>query len=493
MRGIKVLLIYPNPMMDNLIPIGVSLLSACLKQAGHQTKLFDTTFYDSGEEVGEHFREKTLQVIKTDLSELGIKREKGQQEMFEDFRKIVEDYQPQLIALSVIEIAYPQGISLLRSIEDLEIPTVVGGVHATFSPEEVIEESCVDMVCVGEGEDALVELAGRLSKGKSITNIGNLWVKKDGKIIKNGLRPLKNLNELPFQDWEIYDKKRLYKPFLGGVEVTGCFEGTRGCLHHCTYCCNPAFRKLYQKYGSFYREKDQKRFIEEIAYFKENYNVNFIKFADADFLGGSKEKFLNFVKYYQRLKIPFWCETRAENVTEEKVKMLEEVGCKGIGLGVESGNEEVRLKLLKKYVRDETIIKAFETLKKSKLKLVANNIIGFPYESRKEIFDTIALNRKLDLFSSTVNIFSPYRGTELREICVKEGYMSKDTLAGDYRGECVLNMPQISKEELYGLQRTFPLYVKLPKFTYPLIRLAERSDSLFKGFSKYYTWRYLKA
>ena len=54
-------------MMDNLIPIGVSLLSACLKQVSHETKLFDTTFYNTGEEPGESYREKNLQVIQLGL------------------------------------------------------------------------------------------------------------------------------------------------------------------------------------------------------------------------------------------------------------------------------------------------------------------------------------------------------------------------------------------------------------------------------------------
>lgn len=489
-EGIKVLFIYPNPMMDNLIPIGVSILSACLKQAGHQTKLFDTTFYESGEKTGDSYREKNLQVIKTDLSELGITRVKG--DMMGDFKRMVNDYRPDLIALSVFEVSYTQGIQLLKSVQGLKIPTIVGGVHATFSPEEVIKEDCVDMVCIGEGEDALVKLADKMRDKELTTDTQNIWFKKEGQITRNAPGPLKNLDDLPFQDWEIYEEKRLYKPLLGKIQVTGGFESSRGCLYSCTYCCNPAFQKLYREHGRFYREKSAERLMEEITYFKNRYNLQFLYFVDPEFLIKSEEVFLKFVETYKALKIPFWCEARAENITEERVKLLEAVGCKGIAIGVESGNENIRKHQLKKYVSNETLIKAFTILKKSKLKIIANNIIGFPYESRKEIFDTIELNRKFNLFSPVVNIFNPYRGTELRDTCVKEGYMPKDALAGDYRGECILNMPQISKEELYGLQRTFPLYVKLPKLIYPLIRLAEKSDQVFKIFSSFYTWRYLK-
>jgi len=489
-KGIKVLFIYPNPMMDNLIPINISLLSACLKKAGHQTKLFDTTFYDTGGPVGDDFREKNLQVIKTDLSEHGITRIKT--DIKEDFRKMVDEYKPDLIALSVFEISYKQGLMLLKDIKkDHDILTIVGGVFATFSSEDVIREDCVDIVCVGEGEDALVELCNKLRDKKDITKIKNLWVKKDGKIYKNDLRPLKNLDNLPLQDWTIYDTKRLYKPFLGDIKITGGFETARGCVHNCAFCCNPGFRKLYKGKGIFFRIKSPERIVEEVKHFKKKYNLSFIKFVDADFLCKSEKTFLKFVKLYKKVKVPFWCEARAENITEKRVKLLESIGCEGMALGLESGNETIRNKLIKKNLKRETIIKAFKILRKSKMRICVNVIIGFPFESRKEIFDTIRLVRELNIDNPIVNIFNPYRGTELHEICVKEGFMSKDTLAGDYRGEFVLDMPQITKEELYGIQRAFPLYVKFPRILYPLIRLSERSDLLFKIFSKIYTWMYL--
>ena len=43
--GIKILFIYPNTYGMNMLPPGVSLLSACLKREGHKVKLFDTTYY----------------------------------------------------------------------------------------------------------------------------------------------------------------------------------------------------------------------------------------------------------------------------------------------------------------------------------------------------------------------------------------------------------------------------------------------------------------
>ena len=81
----KVLLTYINSYMDNLIPIGVSVLSACLKKAGHKTKLFDTTFYKTSEKTGDEARVETLQVLPTDLSKFGI--HKKNTNMAEDFKR----------------------------------------------------------------------------------------------------------------------------------------------------------------------------------------------------------------------------------------------------------------------------------------------------------------------------------------------------------------------------------------------------------------------
>jgi len=488
-KGIKVLLVYPNPAMDNLIPVGVSLLSACLKQAGHQVKLFDTTFYESGKEIGEHLRERNLQVLKTDLGKKGIIR--IHRDVCEDFKNVVDEYQPDLIGVSVFEISYLQGLSLLKKIKDYPIPKIMGGIHATFSPDEILNEDCVDMVCIGEGEDALVELADCIRDRKDYDNVKNLWVKKNGKIIKNEVRELKDINMLPFQDWEIYDKKRLYKPFLGDIVATAGIQTSRGCIGKCTFCCNPYLQNIYDGKGRFFRKREIEKVIAEIKYFKEKYDIGFIKFVDADFLAKSRREFLKFAELYKTLKIPFWAEARADTVTEEKVKLLEEIGCKGFAIGIESGNLYIRNEVMKKCVSQEQIERAIKILQSTNMRICTNIMIGMPFETREMIFDTISFLRRLKITNPVVNIFNPYRGTYLHDVCVKKGYLPKGYLAGDYRGECVLNMPQLSKEEILGLQRTFPMYVNFPKKMWPSIELAESSDEKFEQLSKIYTEKYL--
>jgi len=139
----KILLVYVNSFMDNLIPIGISLLSACLKKGGHETKLFDTTFYRTREKTGDEARVETLQIKETNLEEFGIKEK--QTEILEDFKKTIQEFKPNLIVISCVEITYLIALKLLKSIKDLKIPKIMGGIHTTMSPEDVIKEDVLDM------------------------------------------------------------------------------------------------------------------------------------------------------------------------------------------------------------------------------------------------------------------------------------------------------------------------------------------------------------
>ena len=184
-------------MMDVLLPVGLSLISACLKEKGFGVKLFDTTFYNTATETGDEARAKTLQVRKTDREKFGLVYKNT--DMFDDLKELVEEYKPDIIGLSCIECTYELGTEILKSIRHYcNVPMIVGGIFATFAPEEIIAEDCVDMVCVGEGEYALVELWTKMEGKQDITSVQNMWVKKDGKIFRNGIRRPVNLDELPF-------------------------------------------------------------------------------------------------------------------------------------------------------------------------------------------------------------------------------------------------------------------------------------------------------
>ena len=176
----KVLLLYPNSEGYGGIANGIALLSGCLKEAGFDTQCFDTTFLNSPPLT--HFqRQKHGGVMKADHSTFwGEWTPELPERVPELFLQAIEEYKPDLIAVSIVEVCYYYAISLLEvAKEKFDIPIIAGGITPTLSPELVIENDCIDIVCVGEGEDALVELAEHIVEGKDYADIKNLWVKKN--------------------------------------------------------------------------------------------------------------------------------------------------------------------------------------------------------------------------------------------------------------------------------------------------------------------------
>lgn len=493
-KAFRVLLVFANKMMENLIPINMSVLSAVLKQHGFEVKLFDTTYYRTEDKSTDETRVDILQLRRFDLSQYGIHYKDT--DVHRDFRRIVMEYKPDLVGLCVVEDTCKLGFSLLKSIKDLDVPIIVGGVYAILCPEEVIAEDVVDMVCIGEGEEVMVELCERMKHNRDYITVPGLWIKENGRIIKNPMQKLINLNALPYLDFSIYEEERFYRPMQGKIYRMLPVEMGRGCSFSCTFCCAPALRHLFKSGGSYFRKKTIERVIDEIRFYRDTYGLNYVYFTAETFLSMNEEDFEKFISLYKEIKLPFWCQTRPETISENRIKALEEICCNRISVGLESGNEVVRKRVLNRVMSNEEILKAFEILARSTISVSVNNIIGIPDETREQVFDTINLNRSIKSDSLTVSIFTPYKGSALWRYCINKGYISKDDFSADSVKASILTMPSLSKDEIRGLLRTFSLYVKFYKSDYELIKRAERFDEegnrIFLELSERYRREYFK-
>ena len=152
---------------------------------------------------------------------------------------------------------------------------------------------------------------------------------------------------------------------------------------------------------------------------------------------------------------------------------MKAAGCSDFQLGIEHGNEEFRKKYLNRQGSNEVILKACDILEKYQLPYTVNNIIGWPDETRELIFDTIDLNRKINPKTANVYMMTPYKGTEIRKYCEEEGILGVDARTKQLLGGSDIRYKYISRSELMGLQRTFPMYVKFDKGWWPSIRMAE--------------------
>lgn len=492
----KILFIYPNTEMATLVPINLSLLAPCLQQKGFEVELFDTTYYKWEDINFEQKKVDLLQLKPFSYKDKGVVYKET--DMYEDLARKVDEYKPDLIAITLVEDTFELGMSLLNAIKDYQAPVIAGGVFVTFSADDVIANENVDMVCIGEGEEALVELCEKMCRKEDYTSVQNLWVKRDGKVVKNPMRSLTDINTLPFINYDIFERKRLYRPMQGKIYTMIHVEIDRGCPYDCTYCEAPHLRRLFQKEGSgvYYRRKNVDRAIAEMKHLVEKYNPDYINFNAESFLAKPVSELKEFADRYKEIGLPFWCQSRPETVTEEKIKILKEMNCQNMQFGIEHGNEEFRAKILNRQYSNKQMLEAFSIVEKFGIAYTVNNIIGFPDETRELVFDTIKVNRQINPSTMNVYFFTPYKGTRLYQYCVEKGYLDKGDKVHQLLDGVKLKMDTISYEELKGLQRTFPLYARLPEEMFDKILIAERFDEegnkMFEELKSVYYEKYFR-
>lgn len=478
MATIKVLFVYPNLYMMNLVPPVIGVFSALLKREGHTVALFDTTYYqgDAGFDSDKKKMEN-LQVRPFNLEEKGIRPKNT--DMYADFDAMVKEYQPDLIAMSVVEDVWDLGLSLLKRVRHYRIPTVVGGVFPTFAPEIIIREDAVDMVCVGEGESLLVELCNMIGTGKDFSRIPNLWVKKDGQVVRNPMRERINLDDLPMPDYSLFEENRLYRPMAGKVYRMLPVETHRGCPYTCHFCNSPAQQTLYRnaKAGSYFRKKSVGKILDEMRMFVAKYKLEYVYFTADTFLAWSEPEFDEFIELYAEFKLPFWMQTRVETITPEYMKKLKSVGIHRMSIGLEHGNEKFRRAVLKRNVSNEQIVRAFDVVADYAIPVSVNNITGFPDETREMAQDSIEINARVKTDTTNCYAFTPYHGTPLRAYAITKGYLKETDMTNALYGDPMLKMPNYPIPAIKGLMRTMPMYAKFPRDMWPKIERAEKFDA----------------
>ncbi len=492
----KILLIRPNQIGNRSIPIGMTILQACIKKDGHKVKIFDTTFFSENvKKVSK--RVESLGFFKPTNIERFAKVKKCNIE--EELLKVFYDFKPAITAFSLMSNDLELAVRLSKIIKKANnsMPVIFGGIHPTVNPEDTIKLNCVDMICVGEGEEAMIELLNKMEKKENITKIRNIWIKKQGKIFRNDVRPFLDMDTLPPPDCTGFSQMHLYRPFWGKVYRIIDVEVTRGCPFFCSECINAYLHKIYKNKGRYIRQKSIKKAISDLKFIQKKYKPEMLRFVDEIGFPWDIKKLKEFAEIYkEKIGLPFIIFGRSEYLTEERTKIIKEMGCVSISIGIESGNEELRKKILNRYMTSKQIIETFQTCNKHRLRTTAYNLIALPNEGRNEIFDTIEVNRRAEPSLTSVAFVYPFSGTPLREYCLKKGYIKEDEPIVDYSEDTIIKNNKISKKEQIGLHKTFVLYVFAPKMIYPIIKFCElnnpASNWIYKKLIKYFSDMNLK-
>jgi radical SAM superfamily enzyme YgiQ (UPF0313 family) len=369
---------------------GLASISAVVKQAGYDVKLYHQLYMPDKKE----------------------------------FISRIREFNTDIIGFSARTTAMPF-ITEMAQWLDSElpgIPAVIGGYHAILVPDECIKLHGIDMVIVGEGEYPFVELLNSMRDGTNRTDIQSIYFKQiGGEIIKNPVAPLiEDLDTLPFPDFELFDYANLDR----SKNFTAMVMLSRGCLFSCTYCGNSQFRNIYPNKNKFTRFRSPKKAIELLELLLEKYPfIKYFEFRDAIF-NMYKEWFHEFMPMYiEKIKLPFNCNLRFDILDEEMVKLLKDGGCYMIDIGLENGNEEFRKKYLHRAMKNEHMIDVAKWFKKYKITTLTYNIVGLPHETLELSLETVKLNARLSVDKVIPNIFYPYPMTILEKTARDAGFI----------------------------------------------------------------------
>lgn len=419
----NIVLITPTP--PDINAFGVRTISSVLKKAGFTTKII---FLPGGIERlrfdGHYvyrYSEKTLDQIS---------------ELCRD---------TDLIGFSFMSQYFDRAVQITGHLKkNGSQPIIWGGIHPTYRAEQCLDYC--DIVCIGEGELAVAELAGRISRGEDYTNIDNCWVKSNRGVSKN--KPgaiVQNLDTLPFVDYDITDhyvydwrsedivrvseeimKDQFLKlPYFRDEHLIAYRTMTsRGCPHRCSYCASSAMMQL--------RRRSVDNVIEELRQMCSRFQyIKLISFFDDTFFAAPVEYFEEFRdKYKNKVGLPFHAQCSPSTINEKKLELLVGAGLYFTEMGIQTGSEKTK-KIYRRVVSNDKILEAADLINRYGSKMLTPEyhvILDNPWEETEDVLNTlrllIALPGKFKLQISSL-IFFP--GTELNERARKEGLL-KDEL-----------------------------------------------------------------
>ena len=359
-----------------------------------------------------------------------------------------------------------QVIRYLR--KELKATIVFGGIHVTIAPTECIKDHSI--LCLGEAEEAIVDIANAIKKKKPLDKIKNLWIRKENEIIKNPVRDLVgNLDKLPYPDYDlknhyILDGNRIRKFQERDIGREILFLSGRGCPYACDYCSNSTFNELY---------KCSKKKIPR--HHSVNYIIGFLKqikskFKNVDYVGLRDDTFTmrdigqikEFCKKYKKeINMNFFISADARTISEDKVKLLVDAGCVDVNLGIQ-GSERVNKEVYHRYIDNDSILKAAIIFNKYKDKVCVHYdlISTSPYDTEQDILDVIAFVKKLPKpFALGLNNLTFFVGSKLYNRAVRDGTIKsfKDTANtlehGDRSGHILLKKKNIYLNTILNLMR----------------------------------------
>jgi len=415
---------------SDITSLGVRSLAAMLKKCRHDVRLI------------------FIPENRPEITGLGDSWGEAEAEIIDQCAELVKDMD--LVGMSLMSNYRVRAVHLTQGLKRIIGPETLfiwGGIHPTISPQECLHYS--DGICLGEGEEALVELVRTLADGHDHTAVPNFWFNHGQTMVRNPVRPLiRELDTLPYPDYTLTDDhvysfesncfQKMDQPLLKASMSSGYISGirqkvayqtiaTRGCPHNCTYCCNNSLRELYGG-KNYLRRRSIGNIIGELQQVRSRHPfIEEIGFSDDSFFAASAAEIKEFASIYKReIGLPFFCLGSPTTITREKMEALSDAGMYGIQMGIQSGSGHTQ-KLYKRNISNEKILEAARILNSFNSRMIPPTfdvIIDNPYERPDDCVETFRLLLRLPR-PHHIQVFSLvlFPETELYRAAIRDGFL----------------------------------------------------------------------
>jgi anaerobic magnesium-protoporphyrin IX monomethyl ester cyclase len=426
----RITLLAPTPM--DISAFGVRALAAYLKSHGYQVR----TILIPGGVAGLKYRTGYVYQYEPRLLEQVEELCRGSD----------------LIGISLMTHYFDRARQLTQHLKkSLQVPIIWGGIHPTVRPEESL--AYADLVMVGEGEEAFLELAEKLAAGQDIRHIQNIWLKNGKEIIRNPLRPLiQDLDQLPFFDFGLEEhylycnREKALKPldkellkqnlpqepapqgtFSDAFRRTICYKvmTSRGCPHRCAYCAERTLALMYR--GERYlRFRSAEHVMAELQWVrKEMPYVESIYLFDDTFLARPLKDIQHFCRLYkQEIGLPFAVQASPTTTSPEKMEALVNAGLNFVEMGIQSVSQR-GMAVYRREIKAERILAVAQIFSRYYPRIYPpcyHVILDNPWETSTDVAETLDLLLRLPRpFWLRLSSLILFPGTEVFERAVREG------------------------------------------------------------------------
>lgn len=331
--------------------------------------------------------------------------------------------------------------------------SVIGGPGPTYD-WRCIEDSTIDALCVGEGEEALDDFID-----SGFTGGGNIIPRGHDAPVR--LCDWVDLDRMPLPSRDIVYS---VDPVVAGMSARQFLSG-RGCPCSCTYCSNHAFRRMFAGCGPIVRKKSVDYLLDEIAFVRRNHPFTTIVFQDDSFIIDKKWLLEFCSRFPSEIGLPYTCNILANMLNEDMAQALKESGCAAVNWNIESGDDRLRNDVLKRNTSRDRILKTGALLNKYGIRHRTGNLIGLPGETWEQALATLELSIEAKPSLGLANILVPYPGLELTKYAVEHGHFDPETvgpLPHDCSARSVMSIPDDLQLRLQKLHALFPIFVRFP-------------------------------